>query len=136
MTQRLRDVLGGLPFGGGQIQRGGHLLAAVMSGRANLCVPVTGRVELDAGRTGNPLSSLSAQPAPRCVVVPRAGCSRRTQRRLILLRAVNSLSSRLRRAWGTTPAISGMQPLAARSPYRCRPAVGDGVSAVLAAGFP
>ena len=33
-----------------------------MSGRANLCVPVTGRGELDAGRTGNPLSSLS-QPA-------------------------------------------------------------------------
>ena len=27
--------------------------------------------ELDAGRTGNPLSSLSAQLAPICVVLPR-----------------------------------------------------------------
>jgi hypothetical protein len=71
MTQRLRDVLGGFALRGGQVQSG-HLLAPVMSGRANLCVPVTGRGELDAGRTGNPLSSLAAQPAPICVVLPRA----------------------------------------------------------------
>jgi hypothetical protein len=73
MTQRLRDALGGFALRGGQVQSSGHLLAAVMSGRANLCVTGdTGRGELDAGRTGNPLSSLSAQPAPICVVLPRA----------------------------------------------------------------
>ena len=72
-------------------------LAAVMSGRANLCVP--GQAGANSMPVAPEIRCRRCQPNPRRYASScRGRCSRRTQRRLILLGAVNSLSSRLRRS--------------------------------------